>query len=76
MNIKEALNVRPDMQDLLYRRGFLYSEKIFAEKQNEFPFYGKWEDNDVAGAHGYKHNKCGFAKAEVNGVTCFLFGHC
>lgn len=76
MNIKEALNARPDMQDLLFRRGFLYSEKIFAEKQNEFPFYGKWEDNDVAGAHGYKHNKCGFAKAEVNGVTFFLFGHC
>ena len=72
------LRERPDLQDMLFRRGFLLSKQSLDEKLNDFPFYGNWSCRKL-GKGNYNaltHNKTGFASAIVNGTEFFIFGHC
>ena len=78
MIIQKMLHERPDLQDMLFRRGFLLSKQSLDEKLNDFPFYGNWSCRKIGGDNynALTHNKTGFASAIVNGTEFFIFGHC
>lgn len=76
LNLKQHLNNRPDLQYLLFRRGWLISRKSLDDGMNVFPFYGNWNMVEAAGWHFMTHKDVCcylFSKGER---TYFLMGHC
>jgi len=71
--LKQQLDNRQDLQHLLFRRGFLLSQKEF--DMSSFPFYGNWVTNQMAGYHFMTHQEAKCFSTERNGVTHFLMGH-
>ena len=49
MSLQQMLHERPDLQDMLFRRGFLLSKQSLDEKLNDFPFYGNWSCRKIGG---------------------------
>lgn len=68
------LNERADLQHLLFRRGFLISEKQF--DMTQFPFYGNWCVEQLGDYYFMTHKEAKCFHFENNGVTHFLMGHC
>lgn len=71
--LKEKLDSRTDLQEYLYTRGFLLSDKEQDEKS--YPFYGKWNHTVLGKYHFYVHplNKLYLVAGEKR--ACFLIGH-
>ena len=75
--IQFMLDHRPDLQHLLFRRGFLISKiPIDNKRRCQFPFYGNWDTESIDGYYFYTHRDARFAYTEVDGVTFFIEGHC
>lgn len=74
--LKDKLDVRPDLQDHLFRRGFIMSSKSLDDKLNEFPFYGNWKSAELSGFHIYVHRTLEIHILECENVSLFLGGHC
>lgn len=74
MNIKKQLDNRTDLQDYLFRRGFLVSEEEF--NMSIFPFYGNWNTVKLGDYYFMTHNLTKVHYVEKSGVTHFLLGHC
>lgn len=74
--LKEKLDRRPDLQDGLFRRGFVMSSKSLDDRLDEFPFYGNWKSAELAGFYIYVHKTLNIHVVECEGVSLFLGGHC
>lgn len=74
MEIKQQLDGRSDLQHLLFRRGFLISQKKF--DMTVFPFYGNWKVEELGGYYFMTHKDTSCFHFELNGITHFLVGHC
>ena len=74
--LKTQLDKRPDLQEQLFRRGFIMSSKSLDDKLNAFPFYGNWKAAELSGFHIYVHKTLNIHVAECESVNLFLGGHC
>ena len=74
--VKTQLDKRPDLQDQLFRRGFIMSSKSLDDQLNVFPFYGNWKVAELSGFHIYVHKTLNIHVAECESVNLFLGGHC
>ena len=72
--IKEILEQNADLQQFLFIRGFLATNRNDIDI-NHFPFYGNWEVVKLQNLFIYKHNQAGFHFYEEGNKACFLFGH-
>lgn len=73
--IKEILEQNVDLQQLLFIRGFLVTNRSDINI-SEFPFYGNWDCIDVKGYHIFTHKKQNAYVYEQNNIAFFLIGHC
>lgn len=73
-NFKSLLDKRPDLQHLLFRRGFFVSKNAINEL-DRFPFYGNWNHIEKCGYHFYVHADGHIHFAESTGCCVFLLGH-
>lgn len=74
--LKEKLDVRKDLQPMLFRRAWLVSKKSLDTKMDSFPFYGNWKSADLGGVHIYVHDTLKIHYVEIGGGKLFLCGHC
>ena len=74
MNL-ELLKHRKSLQEFLFIRGFLVTNKKI-ENLNEFPFFGNWQEKEESGFYFYNHNKTKIHLFTKEGKTAFLCGHC
>jgi hypothetical protein len=72
--IKEVLEQNADLQQFLFIRGFLATNRNDLD-MNGFPFYGNWEMIKLQDMFFYKHNQTGFHFYQEGDKACFLFGH-
>ncbi len=73
MNLKQQLDARPDLQDYLFRRGFLVSERSM--NMALYPFYANWSSIKLGRYNFLTHRLAHLHYMEHNGVTHFLLGH-
>ncbi len=74
--MKSALDVRPDLQKFLFRRGFLISRNSFDDIIEQFPFYGNWTSIQLGEYHFMAHKDTGFHYCVTDHATYFIMGHC
>lgn len=74
LDLKEALDRRPDLQHLLFRRSFFVRKD--AVNTDRFPFYGNWKHAEKYGYNFYVHKDSQFHFAESECCCVFLIGHC
>lgn len=67
----EQLRSRPDLQYLLFRRGWVVSKHEVTH-----PFLSDWETKTVAGWHFLSHPDARCTIVESGGRVYFLMGHC
>lgn len=72
--IKDVLEQNVDLQQFLFIRGFLATNRNDFEL-GEFPFYGNWEVVKLQNMFFYKHKQTGFHFYEEENRACFIFGH-
>ena len=65
--LKEKLDVRKDLQPMLFRRAWLVSKESLDNKMDSFPFYGNWKSADLGGAHIYVHDTLKIQYVEKGG---------
>lgn len=73
-SFKAELDSRPDIQHLLFRRGFVVSKNPIANI-DKFPFYGNWNHVEKYGYNFYVHKDSKLHFAESNKCCMFLIGH-
>ena len=73
--LKSALDGRKDLQDKLFVRSFLMSEKSFEDKLTDFPFYGNWNSVKVGRFHLMTHKLAYVHYYEDVDRTFVMFGH-
>lgn len=74
LSLKTALDKRPDLQHLLFRRGFFVGkEKI--DGMDQFPFYGNWNHVEKCGYNFYTHKDVNSYFFESKNCCMFLLGH-
>lgn len=74
--LKEKLDLRKDLQPMLFRRAWLVSKESLDDKMVSFPFYGNWKSADLGGVHIYVHDTLKIHYVETGGGKLFLCGHC
>lgn len=72
--LKEKLDVRKDLQPMLFRRAWLVSKESLDDKMVSFPFYGNWKSADLGGVHIYVHDTLKIHYVETGGVNYFSVG--
>lgn len=65
--LKEKLDLRKDLQLMLFRRAWLVSKESLDEKMDSFPFYGNWKSADLGGVHIYVHDTLKIHYVETRG---------
>ncbi|MFI3305471.1 MAG: hypothetical protein R3Y68_03020 [Rikenellaceae bacterium] len=73
-NLKEQLDVRVDLRNLLFRRGFIVTQQQL--DMESFPFYGNWNVEKLGEYYFMTHNLAKCHHFTKGGVTHFLLGHC
>ncbi|MCI8483238.1 MAG: glycosyltransferase [Lachnospiraceae bacterium] len=73
-SLKNMLDVRLDLRDYLFRRGFLLTNRDNI-LENEFPFYGNWKKTKLGSMYAYTHPKTNLSYYEKKDKIYFLFGH-
>lgn len=74
MVLSDELVDSPEHQRVLYRRGFLISDRPVADT-SDYPLYGNWMETLLAGYHFYVHRDQHFHHHDVDGIVFFLIGH-
>ncbi|MBQ7203729.1 MAG: hypothetical protein IJS03_06920 [Eubacterium sp.] len=75
MDIRQVISENPDLQRLLFVRGFLLTDNVNIDTA-DFPFCGSWKTVDFEnGYYAVLHNLTGFTKIVRNNKIFFLFGH-
>lgn len=73
-SLRKQLDQRPDLQHLLFRRGFFICEEVNTDT-NSFPFYGNWSHVEKLGYHFYTHKDSHIYFYESSECCMFLIGH-
>lgn len=77
MDLKQELDKRPDLQHLLFRRGWLVSTAKLDDLTGKFPFYDNWQLTQFAGLNFLVHRENdGLHTVETANVKLALIGHC
>ena len=77
MDLKQELDKRPDLQHLLFRRGWLVSTAKLDCPAGKFPFFDNWRLTSFAGLNFLVHRENdGLFTAESDKVKMALIGHC
>ena len=77
MDLKQELDKRPDLQHLLFRRGWLVSTAKLDCLAGKFPFFDNWRLTSFAGLNFLVHRENdGLFTAESDKVKMALIGHC
>lgn len=72
--IKQILDEKPKYRDMLFRRGYLLTDKCVTNV-NEYPFYGSWRKIEIGQYYLYLQNKQ-TAYVQNNGdVYLVIIGH-
>ena len=53
--IREELDKNPQYREMLFRRGYLFTDQKIADMES-YPFYGQWTENQVGNYWLYVHN--------------------
>lgn len=72
--LKDQLDKREELRDLLYVRGYLITTKE-PENLREYPFYGNWLIDKAGDYYICHHKKLLLTTYEENGRKYFLLGH-
>lgn len=78
MDLIEQLNDRPDLNYLLFRRGwYVCNDEHVKDMLNKFPFYGTWRVNRVCSINFITHpdTHINFFYSKKHDVNFFLLGH-
>lgn len=73
-SLKDNLGNRPDLQHLLFRRGFFVSKEALKD-MDKFPFYGNWNHVEKYEYNFYVHKDNKYHFAESKKCCVFLLGH-
>lgn len=77
MDLRQELDKRPDLQHLLFRRGWLVSTAKLDDLTGKFPFYDNWQLTQFAGLNFLVHRENdGLHTVETADVKLALIGHC
>ena len=75
MDVRQVVLKNPDLQRLLFIRGFLLTNDSSIDT-TDFPFCGTWKTVELCnGFYAYLHELTKFTKLERNNTVYFLFGH-
>ncbi len=74
MNVREVLQQHPELRNDLFVRGFLVTDSSLVPTE-DFPFFGTWQNREMAGVRFYWHSLTGAHFYESDGLSLFLFGH-
>lgn len=76
MDLKQELDKRPDLQHLLFRRGWIASTADLGDLAGRFPFYGNWRLTRAAGLNFFVHRENdGIFTVKTPQVEMILIGH-
>lgn len=73
-SFKDKIGKRPDLQHLLFRRGFFVSKEDIGSTDS-FPFFGNWNHEEKCGYNFYVHKDNHLYYEESKGCCVFLIGH-
>lgn len=71
--LKQILDIRPDMQPYLFSRGFLITDANVDE--GLYPLYGNWNKVELGGYSAYVHEWKNIYVFRKDGRDYFLIGH-
>ncbi len=72
--IKSELDKSPEYRDLLFRRGYLFTNCQLNDL-NSYPFYNNWQEANVGDYYLYVQNKQTFYIKEKDGLISVIIGH-
>lgn len=72
--IRAELNNSPEYRDLLFRRGYLFTDTKI-ENTSEYPFYNNWNERKVGNYYLYVQNQQTFYFVEDDGLVSIIIGH-
>ncbi|MBQ6885864.1 MAG: hypothetical protein IJN56_09045 [Clostridia bacterium] len=72
--IKATLDVSPKYRDLLFRRGYIFTDKPLADTTN-YPFYGLWNQKNIGSYYLYVQQSQTVYSATQNGISAVIIGH-
>lgn len=72
--IREELDKNPKYRELLFRRGYLFTDKKLADVQG-YPFYGQWKELQLGSYWLYVHSAQTVYTAQQENTHSIIIGH-
>lgn len=72
--IKSTLDNSPQYRDLLFRRGYLFTDKPL-ENTNDYPFYNLWNQQNVRNYYLYVQQSQTVYSATQDDISAVIIGH-
>ena len=72
--IQKELNKNPEYRDVLFRRGYLFTDRKL-ENTSDYPFYGQWQELQAGKYRLYVHNAQTVYSYREDDTQVLLVGH-
>ncbi len=72
--IKSVLDSSPEHRDLLFRRGYLFTDKP-VDDIGVYPFYNNWQEVSISKYYLYVQNQQTFYSANDGDIQAIIIGH-
>ena len=74
MELKSILDKNCQYREMLFRRGYLFTDQVITET-NDYPFYGLWNEANVGKFHLYVQEKQTFYIEQQENISVVIIGH-